>query len=167
MGNNNSNQKHLSTLHIEDDDKKSNENEMEYMKRRSMTYNPFDYSKQEKVKQLFENEIKPKHNITLTGTKLTEWISSYLSEEKYRSDIAIREDLNDPYFSHLKETMENELQNDANQETINEIYNILKDEIFNENYNNNNDEDDDYSINDINDINENRSSIIVHDNTVN
>lgn len=96
----------------------------------SLTFNPLNIERQNKVYQLYETKIKPNHETELSGTKLVSWLSNYLSEERYRSDDAIREDLNDPQYSHLKEKMENDLQDNIDRKTADAIYTVLRNDIF-------------------------------------
>ena len=138
MGNQNNKEK----LHQHQEENKYNDvNEMgkrvsfqtRSKRQESITYNPFDEKRQERIIDLYEREIKPNHNSTLTSNQLVKWLSTYISEERYRSDEAIQEDLHDPQYSHLKEAMENDLQNDVDENTVNAIYDALKSDIFTNN----------------------------------
>eukprot|EP01083_Nonionella_stella_P280732 955022_1 len=102
-------------------DEKEHENDEEVL---------FDITKQRKFAMLFDETIKPSHDTDLTSAQLVQWILDYLKEEDYDTTEAILQDLNDPQFSHFKESMENQWQNEANQSTVNAIYTMLKHDIF-------------------------------------
>eukprot|EP01083_Nonionella_stella_P209508 759378_1 len=126
MGNT-QNKKHLENHHEHATDEKKHGNDRELP---TIPHNPFDITKQQKVTMLFDETIKPSQDTGLTSAQLVQWISDYLKEEDYDTTEAILDDLNDPQFSHLKESMENQWQNEANQSTVDAIYTMLKEDIF-------------------------------------
>eukprot|EP01083_Nonionella_stella_P020846 57829_1 len=117
--------KHLEDHHEMDEKKHENDRELP-----TIPHNPFDITKQQKVRMLFDDNIKPSQDTDLTSAQLVQWISDYLKEEDYETSEAILNDLNDPQFSHLKDSMENQWQNEANQSTVHAIYTMLKNDIF-------------------------------------
>eukprot|EP01083_Nonionella_stella_P296604 1007577_1 len=120
--------KHLEDHHEMDEKKHENDRELP-----TIPHNPFDITKQQKVRMLFDDNIKPSQDTDLTSAQLVQWISNYLKEEAYDTTQELLDDLNDPQFSHLKDSMEHQWQNEANQSTVDAIYNMLKRDIFTQN----------------------------------